>query len=140
MYCVSCGAEVTSLEAAFCQSCGKSLKEKKEEQLLPNTPKKFPFTLVFWLLAFCTFGAWVGYLLLLLTGNKALGMRIVAAILWTGGTVAYVSKKRYGKGWRGFGQGALVSVVIIIVSSYAVGYLAMQDPSAQISNNQTLTK
>jgi hypothetical protein len=128
MYCPQCGTKLAISDASFCHNCGKSIATTSVAQApLPKVLQFFPFTWVFWLLVICLFGAWAAYLLPVLAGRAVKGQLVLGPVVWTGGLFAYVWKRRYDKGWLGFGIGALVSIAIVVVVNFTQSYLRAQE-------------
>lgn len=127
MYCTYCGAEVIAQDAAFCHKCGKPPNATASQQTASATQvSKFPFTWAFWLLLICALLAWVAPLLQLFSGHEVKGQIIFGTAVWNGGLFAYIWKKRYNRGWLGFGLGALVTVTAISVLIFCTSYARVQ--------------
>lgn len=127
MYCTHCGAEVIAQDAAFCHKCGKPPNSSASPQIgTAAQAVKFPFTWVFWLLLICALLAWVSPLLQLFAGHEVKGQVVFGTAVWNGGLFAYVWKKRYNKGWLGFGLGALVTVTAISILIFCTTFVRVQ--------------
>jgi hypothetical protein len=124
MYCAKCGAEQVP-NAAFCHRCGQvvgaeSVPAKPQPQLVR-------LTWIFWLLVFCAASAWLGFLLPLIAGRELKGVQTLAVVVWSAGPFAYYWNKRSGKGWIGFGIGALCAVAALIVVNFSFSYVRLLD-------------
>ncbi|RQO61749.1 hypothetical protein DBR47_06270 [Paucibacter sp. KBW04] len=119
MFCVYCGVKNTLSGALFCSNCGKQLNSAIAATGIKEIRPKAWLAWPFWLLLFCFVGAVMGYLLP--SHGRPLSQSFSGPLLTGGALLAYVWKKRGLNVWAGFVLGLLMSVGLLMVSSFSFG-------------------
>jgi len=126
MYCQHCGTNNETPGARFCSQCGKALDALSPETapavVAPGgTLPKRPLGWVFWVGAVFVLFGFVIRLLPDFEGAKPNGNLLLGQVSWTGILFAYAWNRRGRSRWAGFGVGALIGVVGIVVVSFMLG-------------------